>query len=296
VGTTALGHPAALSLSVQTGRRPRTSFPKVSVIIPAKNEAANLPHVLPALPAIVSEVVLVDGRSTDDTIAVARRLRPDVIVVPQSYRGKGDAVVCGFAMASGDIIVMFDADGSADPAEIPLFVEGLIDGADFVKGSRYLPEGGSEDLTFIRRTGNAWLTGLVNILFGARYTDLCYRYSAFWRDCLTSLNLECTRFEIETQLNVRAMKMGLAIQEVPSLERNRIRGESNLHTLRDGLRVLWTIIRERLSPVHAPRPCRGGADRPAAPRRRASRGQRGGERGQRRRGEAALAGGPPADA
>jgi glycosyltransferase involved in cell wall biosynthesis len=254
VGTTALDHLPALRMSVQKTRRPRTSFPKVSVIIPAKNEAANLPHVLPALPDIVSEVLLVDGRSTDDTIAVARRLRPDVIVVPQSYRGKGDALACGCAMASGDIIVLMDADGSTDPAEIPLFVEALIDGADFAKGSRYLPEGGSEDLTFIRRSGNAALTGLVNVLFGARYTDLCYGYNAFWRDCLTPLNLDCTGFEIETQLNLRAVKVGLAIREVPSVERNRIHGESNLHPVRDGLRVLRTILRERFSPVHAPGP------------------------------------------
>jgi len=226
----------------------------VSVIIPVKNEAANLPHVLPALPDIVSEVVLVDGRSTDDTVAVARSLRPDIIVVPQSYRGKGDAVACGFAMASGDIIVMIDADGSTDPAEIPLFVDALVNGADFAKGSRYLPEGGSEDLTWLRRTGNLGLTGLVNLLFGARYTDLCYGYNAFWRDCLTSLNLDSTGFEIETQLNLRAVKVGLVIQEVPSMERNRIHGESNLHPFRDGLRVLRTIMRERLSRLHAPGP------------------------------------------
>ncbi len=212
MGTTALDHPAALQWSVRKMRRPRTTVPKVSVIIPAKNEAANLPHVIPALPDMVSEVVLVDGRSTDDTIAVARSLRPDIIVVPQSYRGKGDALACGFAVATGDIIVMLDADGSTDPAEIPLFVDALIDGADFAKGSRFLPEGGSEDMTWLRRTGNLGLTGLVNLLFGARYTDLCYGYNAFWRDCLTSLNLDSTGFEIETLINLRAVKVGLVIQ------------------------------------------------------------------------------------
>ena len=252
--TTALDRPAARKLTVRRTRRPASSRPKVSVIIPAKNEAENLPYVLPALPDIVDEVVLVDGRSTDDTIAVARRLRPDVIVVPQSYRGKGDAVSCGFAMASGDIIVMIDADGSTDPEEIPLFVGALVNGADFAKGSRHLPEGGSEDLTWFRRTGNACLTGLVNLLFGARYTDLCYGYNAFWRDCLTALNVDSTGFEIETQLNVRAVKVGLVIEEVPSMERNRIHGESNLHPIRDGMRVLRTIFRERLSPLHAPGP------------------------------------------
>ena len=241
-------------LKLYRAKRPMTSGPKVSVIIPAKNEAENLPHVLPALPEMVSEVVLVNGRSTDDTIAVARRLRPDVIVVPQSYRGKGDAVACGFAMASGDIIVMMDADGSMDPDEIPLFVEALVNGADFAKGSRYLAAGGSEDLTWWRSTGNSCLTRLVNVLFGARFTDLCYGYNAFWRDCLTSLNLDSTGFEIETQLNLRAVKTGLTVEEVPSVERVRIHGESNLNPVRDGMRVLRTILRERLTRLHAPGP------------------------------------------
>ena len=254
MGTTALDHPVALRMSVQKTRRPRTSYPKVSVIIPAKNEAANLPHVLPALPDIVSEVLLVDGRSTDDTIAVARRLRPDVIVVPQSYRGKGDALACGCAMASGDIIVMLDADGSTDPGEIPLFVDALIRGADFATGSRCMAGAGSEDLTPWRRVGNTFLTGVVNVLFGARYTDINYGYNAFWRDCLSVLNLDSTGFEIEAQLNVRAVKVGLAIQEVPCMEHTRIHGESNLHPVRDGLRVLRTIMRERLSRLHAPGP------------------------------------------
>jgi glycosyltransferase involved in cell wall biosynthesis len=254
VGTKSIEYQATQQLRIHQEGRAGNALPTVSVIIPAKNEAANLPHVLPALPSIVTEVVLVDGRSEDDTIAVALRLRPDIKVIPQSYRGKGDAVACGFAMATGDIIVMLDADGSTDPAEIPAFVKALIDGADFAKGSRYLPDGGSEDLTWLRRTGNACLTQLVNLLFGARYTDLCYGYNAFWRHCLTSLNLDSTGFEIETQLNLRAVKVGLTICEVPSVEKNRIHGESNLHPVRDGLRVLRTILRERLTRLHAPGP------------------------------------------
>ena len=80
-----------------------------------------------------------DGHSKDDTVAVARGLRPDVRVVIQTHRGKGNALACGFAMCTGDIIVMLDADGSTDPREIPAFVSALIDGADFAKGSRYMP-------------------------------------------------------------------------------------------------------------------------------------------------------------
>ena len=172
------------------------------------NEAENLPHVFARLPKIIDEVILVDGHSKDDTVAVARRLRPDVRVVTQTHRGKGNALACGFAVATGDIIVMLDADGSTDPGEIPAFVDALIDGADFAKGSRYMQGGGSEDLTLIRRVGNTFLTGTVNALFGVDYTDLCYGYMAFWRRCLPQLNVDCTGFEVETLLTLRAARAG----------------------------------------------------------------------------------------
>lgn len=225
----------------------RAGRPRVSVVIPAMNEADNLPHVFSRLPAFIDEVVLVDGHSTDDTIAVARALRPDVRVVTQTHRGKGNALACGFAMCSGDIIIMLDADGSTDPGEIPLFVAELLDGADFVKGSRYMTDGGSEDLTRARRYGNAVLTGTVNVLFRTRYTDLCYGYMAFWRRCLPQLSVDCTGFEIETLLTLRAARAGLKVVEVPSVERLRVHGESNLRPVHDGLRVLRTITGERLA-------------------------------------------------
>src|SRR5579883_1423422 len=97
------------------------AFPRISVIIPARNEARNLSHVLARIPTSVSEVVLVDGDSSDDTVAVARALRPDIVVVRQEKRGKGDAIRCGLAATSGDIVVLLDADGSTDPQEIDQF-------------------------------------------------------------------------------------------------------------------------------------------------------------------------------
>jgi glycosyltransferase involved in cell wall biosynthesis len=223
----------------------RSSVPRISVVIPTLNEARNLPHVFAKLPADLHQVIIVDGHSIDETVAVARRLRPDVQVVMQGARGKGDALACGFAASDGEIIVMLDADGSTDAAEMARFVEALLDGADFVKGSRFLPGGGSDDLTLTRRLGNALLSGLVNRMFGTGYTDLCYGYNAFWSRCLESLNVDCHGFEVETLLNIRAARAGLSIREVPSYELSRIHGASNLHVVRDGLRVLRTILRER---------------------------------------------------
>jgi len=223
------------------------SAPTISVIVPAMNEAANLPHVLPRIPADVLEVILVDGDSTDDTVAVARSVLPGVRIVKQHGRGKGAALRTGFAAARGDIIVMLDADGSTAPEEIPSFVRALTDGADFAKGSRFLAGGGTADMQLYRKLGNAAFVAMVRLLFGGRYTDLCYGYNAFWRQVVPQLGLDGNGFEIETMMNVRALKIGLRIVEVPSFESQRIHGESNLHTIPDGLRVLRTIVRERFS-------------------------------------------------
>jgi glycosyltransferase involved in cell wall biosynthesis len=217
------------------------------------NEAKNLPHVFEFLPDSV-EIILVDGRSTDDTVAVARSLRPDIVVVNQTRRGKGNALASGFMAAKGDIIVMLDADGSADPREIPAYVKALVDGADFAKGSRFTQGGGSSDITRMRRLGNRCLNLLVNTLLGCRFSDLCYGYNAFWRHCLPVLALSPGQpgtanvwgdgFEVETLVNVRVFRAGLRVVEVPSFEHPRIHGVSNLNAVSDGLRVLRTIFVE----------------------------------------------------
>jgi len=219
--------------------------PIISVIIPALNEAENLPFVLPNIPSIVDEVILVDGHSTDDTVAVAQQLLPTIRVVKQVGKGKGDAVRAGFAASMGDIIVMMDADGSADPREITGFIEVLMAGNDFAKGSRFVQGGGSHDITLLRRMGNYGLSILVNTLFMTRFTDLCYGYNAFWRYCLDQVEIDSDGFEVETLINIRMHVAGLKIAEVPSFEYQRIHGASNLNAFRDGWRVLKTILKER---------------------------------------------------
>ena len=139
---------------------------------------------------------------------------------------------------------MLDADGSTDPREIPLFVGALAAGAEFVKGTRFAQGAGTEDMWFLRRFGNRALVRLVRLLFGGRFSDLCYGYIALWRRVLDDLDLDSDGFEIETQMNLRALKAGLKVVEVPSFERNRINGSSNLRTIQDGWRVLMTILRE----------------------------------------------------
>jgi glycosyltransferase involved in cell wall biosynthesis len=228
--------------------------PRVSVVIPARNEARNLPVVLSELPIGLYEVILVDGASQDGTIRAARRARPDIRVLRQTGSGKGNALACGILAATGDVIVTLDADGSADPAEISDFVAALTDGADYVKGSRFLIGGGSSDLTLLRRAGNAALVFLMNRVYRTGFSDLCYGYNAFWTRCVDSLDLERIAqaapvfghgFEIETLLAAHAATARLRVSEVASFERVRRYGESNLRTWRDGRRVLKAIFRER---------------------------------------------------
>jgi len=218
----------------------------VSVVIPTYNEALNLPSVLLQIPRAATEVVIVDGHSTDGTVDIARELCPDVVLVNQPGRGKGDALSAGFAAATGDIIVMMDADGSMTPREIPAFVEALVNGADLAKGSRHLHGGGSADLTFIRELGNKVLGRIFNGIHATEHTDLCYGYMAFWRAHLDSIMPDCDGFEVETLLNVRAAQSRLRVVEVPSHEGRRLYGDSNLHPVRDGVRVLRTLGRESL--------------------------------------------------
>lgn len=231
---------------------------KVSAVVPTKNEAANLPFVLPKLARLVDEVVLVDAGSTDGTVAVARDLVPELRVISQRTRGKGAAISAGFAAATGDIVIMLDADGSMDPGEISGFVGVLLAGADLVKGSRHAPGGRSYDLTPLRTFGNACLRFVANRLFVKRWSELNYGYVAMWRDVVELLELDRLDvpnargslgyghgFEIETLMFTRAARAGLVVAEVPSVEYARIFGSTNLRTFRDGWRVLGCLLRER---------------------------------------------------
>jgi Glycosyl transferase family 2 len=260
--------PAAGLLACAMARRGRGAMtvqafaevpgPPVSIVIPALNEARNIPHVFSRIPSNVHEVILVDGHSVDGTVAVARQLKPNVRIVRQTRTGKGNALACGFAAATGDIIAMVDADGSADPAEIPRFVTALLGGADFAKGSRFLQGGGSGDITRFRALGNRLLTGFFNACYGRSYSDLCYGFNVFWRRHSPLLGLDSTSpsplsgdgrlwgdgFEVETLIHVRTAKAQLAVVEVPSFEHPRIHGVSNLNAFRDGVRVVRTILTE----------------------------------------------------
>jgi glycosyltransferase involved in cell wall biosynthesis len=240
------------------------SSPRVSIVIPALNEERNIPHVFARIPEDTHEIILVDGRSVDNTVEVARKIRPDVCVISQTRKGKGNALACGFEVATGDVIAMVDADGSADPAEIPRFLAALVDGADFAKGTRFSAGGGSSDITRLRRLGNGALTSFFNVCYGRKYSDLCYGYNVFWRKYVPTLGLDAYSpsredgsplwgdgFEVETLIHVRVAQACLRVAEVPSYEYSRIHGVSNLNAVRDGLRVVRTMLAEKGGSRHS---------------------------------------------
>jgi glycosyltransferase involved in cell wall biosynthesis len=214
---------------------------RISVIIPTLNEEKNLEIVLRSMPRYIDEVIVVDGNSTDDTIAVAKRFKTKVI---KDSEGKGSALIKGMKIAKGDIIITMDADCSNSEKELPLLIEGINVGHDICMGSRFIAGGGTADMPLYRKLGNKFFVGLVNIFWNQHYTDLCYGYRSFRRGVPEKLNLKSKNFSIETEISIKAAKKGLSVIEVPSFEKKRVHGQGKLRTFSDGFHIMKKIMEE----------------------------------------------------
>jgi len=217
--------------------------PKTSVIICTLNEEQNIPHVLPKVPEWVDELLLVDGHSTDKTVEVAKKLRPDIRILYQPGKGKGDAMKYGIQQAIGDIIVTLDADGTTEPEEMPKFIKPLLNGFDFAKGSRFLNRRPMR-MPWHRLFGNRVLVNETNLIFGTRYTDLCSGYNAFWKKAWERINFP-DEFGYEPLITLRARKAGLKIIEIPCSDKGRVSGSSKLPNWRQGWGAFKAILKER---------------------------------------------------
>jgi len=242
-------HRVSSSISNSDGFKKVSSFKfsNVGVVLPAFNEEKNIEEVLCDLNNLgFDNVWVIDGQSKDNTVKVAAKQGAKIIL--QVGKGKGDAVrqVLSNQYFDFDALVLMDADGSMDPAEIPAFIEALDSGADIAKGSRFLKSGRTHDMGATRRFGNSILMLLVNFLWSAKYTDLCYGYLVFNKQAVKKLApvLKSEGFEIETEIFVKALDLGLVVKEVPSVESERKNGTSNLHAFKDGFKILKTIIQE----------------------------------------------------
>ena len=216
----------------------------IEVIIPTLNEEKTIGSIIERTFTYTDKVLVIDGWSDDSTIEIAKKMGARIMF--QNGRGKGAALKEAFEYVNGEIIVILDGDGSMKPEEIPMFLKGIYSGADIVKGSRFLGEGGSEDISLLRRFGNTLFTILVNIIWKSNFTDLCYGYMAFRKDTVKKLSpvLFSKGFTIETEMIIKAKKLGLKIIEVPSFELKRLFGQSKLKTFKDGWEIFITILKE----------------------------------------------------
>lgn len=217
---------------------------RISIVVPTLNESKNIKYLFSNIPEFIDEIVVVDGNSTDGTRDEIIKYRNDAKIIIENRLGKGQALKTGFENASGDIVVIMDADGSHDPKELPGLLEPVLDGYDASHGSRLLPGGGSNDFSVFRKLGNKMFVSLVNYMYGSEYTDLCYGYRAFKKDAIDKMTCTSKGFEIETEQSIRVRKAGLKVKEIPSFESQRIHGNSNLNSFKDGWRILDVIVKE----------------------------------------------------
>lgn len=219
-----------------------TKIPRVCVVIPTLNEAGSIGKVLEEAKKYADDVVVIDGNSKDETASIARK--HDVTIINQNGKGKGNALRQALNYVDCDVVFM-DADRSMRPIEIPRLIEAFASGTDIVKGSRFMQGGGSEDLSIIRRIGNLFFLFLVNLLCRTNYTDLCYGFFAIREEALKIIapELKSINFEIETEICIKARKLGLKVIEVPSIEKKREKGKSNLKAFSDGFSITKTILK-----------------------------------------------------
>src|SRR4051794_25189736 len=203
---------------------------KISVVIPAKNEEETLPRllddlnaVIAALPAYELELIVVDDRSTDRTAEIAASKGARVVRNQRPRSGKGMALRAGFEAASGDVLVMLDADYSHRPEELPTFLEALKPGVGLVIGSRVV--GGSQEYHHVRALGNVFLSATLGLCTGRYLSDALNGYKVFRRDVFTDFTYTSANFEIEIELIANTMRKGYRIVEVSSHERARAGGE-----------------------------------------------------------------------
>lgn len=216
---------------------------KVSLVIPTRNEAKSLERTIKEIPVgSVDEVIVSDGHSIDDTLEIARSLGCKAIT--QEGKGFGLGIRTGLKQATGDIIIVMDADGSQDPKDIPRLVEKVKEGYDIGWGSRYLGRGKTADDTLLRYFGNKVFTLMTRIIHGVKVADILYLFAAFKREVFDSIDLKCPGFEICIEIPARAQKKRFKFGEVPCVERKRLEGKTKVNDLVDGWKILLAILKK----------------------------------------------------
>ncbi len=220
-------------------------MPKVTVVIPAKNESATIQDVIEGIRPHADEILVVDGHSTDDTRKIALELGARVEL--DHGRGKGDAVRTAIEKAKGEVVVFIDADGSHEPSDIPKLLAPILAGeADLVIGSR--GRGGSDEAygtitDFVRNTGGHVILLAINYRYGVRLTDSQNGFRAIRTDVARALGLKEDLTTIEQEMLMRALKLGYRVSEVASHEYRRRHGDSRIVLWKVSHKYLWSLLK-----------------------------------------------------
>jgi glycosyltransferase involved in cell wall biosynthesis len=233
----------------------RTHRIDISLIVPVRNEAGNLPAVLPLIKKIpgIFEIIIVDGHSHDESIRVARKLLPQARIIFQRGLGKGEAITFGAQTAKGNYVGILDSDGSNDPRELYHYVDLARKGFDLVKGTRYMYGGRSDDETIFRKILIIGAQKVANTLWRSNFRDISYGMFLIKREKLLELDLQSQRHDVEWELMGEAHRRGLNIIEVPSVERKRIYGRSNVKIVYDGFLIARVVLKTFMRRIMHPR-------------------------------------------
>ena len=229
----------------------RAERTRYSIIVPCHNEAHSIKGILEGARQVFpeAEVLVVDDGSTDGTAELAAAVEGVKVVRRLKNGGKGLALRLGIAEARGDVLVFLDGDGQDSPADIARLLAELESAPEvsLVNGSKFI--GGCEEgaISLPNYWGNRFMSGLINLLFGAAITDSQSGFRAIKSGLARSMPLTSTQYEIETEMLCKAIRAGAEVREIPVVRKARAGGTTGFRRVHNGLRILKMIFRERIS-------------------------------------------------
>jgi len=215
-----------------------------SVIIPCHNEAASIRLVLQGVKANLpqAQVIVVDDGSKDRTSDEVSKVAGVELFRSQTNLGKGRALLKGVEAAKGDYLIFIDGDGQDDPNDLPAMIRKIEEGALFVNGSKFIGKCEQGAITSINAMGNRFMSGLINLLFGAHVSDSQSGFRIISKKLVEGWSLDSVEYEIETEMLIRALKQKIAVMEIPVTRKARTGGATGFRRIRNGLRILRMIL------------------------------------------------------